>query len=44
MKILRADILIKTMAVVTLILVFLAYLKPDLMVDVANTVLTLCGW
>ncbi len=44
MNILRLPILIKTLAAITLVLVFLAYLKPDLMVTIANTVLTLCGW
>ncbi|MFM6961921.1 MAG: hypothetical protein ACKOXE_05175 [Polynucleobacter victoriensis] len=44
MNILRPHILIKTLAAIALVLVFLAYLKPDLMVTIANTVLTLCGW
>ena len=27
-----------------LALIFMAYLRPEMMVDVANTILTLCGW
>jgi len=44
MKTLPTNILMKTLAIIALVLVFLAYLKPDFMVSVANTVLTLCGW
>ncbi|WP_255539118.1 hypothetical protein [Polynucleobacter sp. MWH-Loch1C5] len=37
-------LLIKLSIALVLGLVFLSYLKPDLMVDVANTLLVLCGW
>ena len=34
----------KVLIALILALIFMAYLRPEMMVDVANTVLTLCGW
>jgi hypothetical protein len=44
MVIAHRPLLIKLGIAFLLGLVFLSYLKPDLMVDVANTLLVLCGW
>lgn len=40
----QRPIVIKIVVLVLLALVFAAYLRPEMMVDVANTLLTLCGW
>jgi len=44
MSSLSKSALIKLVAILILGLVFMAYFNSDLMVDVANTFLTLCGW
>jgi hypothetical protein len=44
MKIFQQANFIKIISLVVLALVFAAYLKPEMMVGIANTVLTLCGW
>jgi hypothetical protein len=43
-KIYQHPIFIKILILALLALIFSAYLRPDMMVDVANTFLTLCGW
>jgi hypothetical protein len=44
MSLLQRPIVIKVVILGLLALVFTAYLRPEMMVDVANTLLTLCGW
>ncbi len=44
MSFLQRPIVIKALILILLALVFSAYLRPEMMVDVANAVLTLCGW
>jgi hypothetical protein len=44
MKIMNQARLIKIISLIVLALVFASYLKPEMMVGIANTVLTLCGW
>jgi hypothetical protein len=36
-------LLIKIVALLVLLLIFIAYLKPDMMVDVANAILLMCS-
>jgi hypothetical protein len=44
MSFFQRPIVIKVLILILLALVFAAYLRPEMMVDVANTLLTLCGW
>jgi hypothetical protein len=44
MSLLQRPMVIKVLILILLALVFAAYLRPEMMVDVANTLLTLCGW
>jgi hypothetical protein len=44
MSFFKRPIVIKALILIVLALVFAAYLRPEMMVDVANTLLTLCGW
>ena len=44
MSFLTKLVLIKLVIVLILGLVFMAYFNPTLIVDIANNVLTLCGW
>ena len=44
MSFFQRPIVIKALILVLLALVFAAYLRPEMMVNVANTLLTLCGW
>jgi|GEM_PF-6396465 hypothetical protein len=44
MSFFQRPIVIKVLVLALLALVFATYLRPEMMVDVANTLLTLCGW
>jgi hypothetical protein len=44
MSFFQRPMVIGVLIIVLLALVFAAYLRPEMMVDVANTLLTLCGW
>ncbi|MEY4482506.1 MAG: hypothetical protein RIQ84_1668 [Pseudomonadota bacterium] len=44
MAFLQRPLVIKVLILALIALVFSAYLRPEMMVNVANTLLTLCGW
>jgi hypothetical protein len=44
MKMSKRSFLINGLILLLLALVFSAYLRPEMMIDMANTLLTLCGW
>lgn len=44
LKFLKHPRLLKIVLLLLLGLIFLTYLRPEMMVDMANTLLVLCGW
>ncbi len=44
LKIFKHPYFLKIVILFLLGLIFLTYLRPEMMVDMANTLLVLCGW